>query len=408
MPLGSTALREGAAEDPESQETCPGRGHQETLEEGKAPMFTRLIAVAAVAAVAACAPALAAPVTVQLRVEGSEATLFEGPVTTDGKAIDKGDGPHPCDGTAASPAQAPGPTMTAALDDASIASGFPWEATWFSFGDFLITRVGSDASSPSAFWGTVLNYEPTQVGGCWQQVREADDLLFAFGDIYTQPLLKLSGPVTVRAGQSLSLTVTDGKTGAPVQGASVAGRRTLADGRARVLFDSPGLMRLKAEKPNAIRSSTLAVCVAPAAGGDCGVPVMGLGSQGSSGAVDSRAPSARISGPRNGRRYARGPRLLRGTARDDGSGVSKVELSLRRRAGRRCSQWSGRRERFVGRTCRKASFFDAGTGPNWSYLLPSRLPAGRYVLDVKAVDRAGNTQTRFVRGRSRAVFEVVR
>ena len=44
--------------------------------------------------------------------------------------------------------------------------------------------------------------------------------------------------------------------------------------------------------------------------------------------------------------------------------------------------------------------------PNWSYLLPSRLPAGRYVLDVKAVDRAGNSQGRFVRGRSRVVFAV--
>jgi hypothetical protein len=85
-----------------------------------------------------------------------------------------------------------------------------------------------------------------------------------------------------------------------------------------------------------------------------------------------------------------------------------VQLSLRRRAGRRCSQWSGRSERFVGKSCGRKTFFDAGSGPKWSYLLPAPLPRGRYVLDVKAVDRAGNSQGRLVRGRTRVVFEVVR
>jgi hypothetical protein len=370
-------------------------------------MFRRILAATALAVLATCVPALAAPVTVQLRVEGSASTLFEGPITTDGKQIDKGDGPHPCDGTSASPPQPPGPTMTAALDDASIAAGFTWEATWFSFGDFFITNVGGNPGTPSAFWGTVLNNEPTLVGGCQQQVRQGDDVLFALGDVYSQPLLKLSGPQAARAGDSVVFTVTDAKTGSPVRGASVAGRRTYADGRARVPFESPGIRLLKADMPGAIRSSAFPVCVAAAAGGDCGLPTR-LGSQGSSGAKDGRAPSARISGPRHRARYARGPRLLRGTASDDLSGVRAVKLSLRRRVGRRCSQWSGRSERFVGNSCRRSSFFDAGSGPNWSYLLPSRLPRGRYVLDVKAVDRAGNSRSRFVRGRTRVVFRVLR
>jgi hypothetical protein len=156
-----------------------------------------------------------------------------------------------------------------------------------------------------------------------------------------------------------------------------------------------------------IRSSTLTVCVAPATGGDCGLPAQ-LGSQQNAGTADRVAPSARIKGPRNGKRYARGPRLLRGTASDSQSGVRTVQLSLRRRAGRRCSQWSARSERFVGKSCRKKAFFDAGAGPNWSYLLPDPLPRGRYVLDVKAVDRVGNSQSRFVRGRTRVVFRVAR
>jgi hypothetical protein len=372
-------------------------------------MFRRFITATALAVLSACAPAVAAPVTVQVRVEGSASTLFEGPITTDGKPIDKGGGPHPCDGTTnpTTPPTPPGPTMTAALDDASLAAGFAWEASWFDFGDFFITKIGTDAGTASSFWGTVLNYEPTSLGGCWQQVRQGDDLVFAFGDVYTQPLLKLSGPQAASVGQWVAYTVTDAKTGSPVRSAVVAGRRTSAAGEARILFDSPGVKRLKADAPNMIRSSTLTVCVASATGGDCGLPVQ-LGSQQNAATVDRVAPSARIKGPRNGKRYVRGPRLLRGTASDGQSGVRTVQLSLRRRAGRRCSQWSARSERFVGKSCRKKAFFDAGAGPNWSYLLPDPLPRGRYVVDVKAVDRAGNSQSRFVRGRTRVVFRVAR
>ena len=88
-------------------------------------MKLRIWACAAVVALLACAAAQAAPVTVNVRVEGSSATIFEGPVTTDGKQIDKGDGPHPCDGTNGRESL-PAPTMTAALDDAPVPAG--WEA----------------------------------------------------------------------------------------------------------------------------------------------------------------------------------------------------------------------------------------------------------------------------------------
>jgi hypothetical protein len=55
-----------------------------------------------VAVVLACAgPALAAPVTVKLRIEGPATTLFEGPVTTDVRTFHfTGDATqHQCDGT---------------------------------------------------------------------------------------------------------------------------------------------------------------------------------------------------------------------------------------------------------------------------------------------------------------------
>jgi len=46
-------------------------------------MRRRSLGLAAVIAAVATTPALAAPVTVNLRIEGPTRTLFEGPVTTD-------------------------------------------------------------------------------------------------------------------------------------------------------------------------------------------------------------------------------------------------------------------------------------------------------------------------------------
>src|SRR2546425_921530 len=69
-----------------------------------------------------CSVALATPVTVQLRVEGATSTIFEGPVTTDGHAVDgqDGTGSHPCDGTNGGAHPSPGPTVTSSLADAQV------------------------------------------------------------------------------------------------------------------------------------------------------------------------------------------------------------------------------------------------------------------------------------------------
>jgi hypothetical protein len=182
-----------------------------------------------------------------------------------------------------------------------------------------------------------------------------------------------------------------------------------------VSFDSPGIRTLKAERGDSIRSNALRVCASADGTGDCGVPAASLGAPGpattgaKAGARDSKAPLARISSPRDGARYARGPRLLQGTASDSESGVSVVKLALRRHArGQSCRWWSGRRERFVGTNCHKAFFFGIGSDASWSYLLPRGLPPGRYVLDVKAFDRVRNRDEKFVRGENRIVFEVLR
>jgi hypothetical protein len=374
-------------------------------------MKIRFAALVAVAFVLLCTPAWAAPATVQLRVEGASSTIFEGPVTTDGKTIDKGGGPHPCDGTNGGANPVPGPTMTSALDDASLSGAFTWDGTWFdSLSDFGIDRIGPDANSSTQFWGYALNYVPSQVGGCQQQVKTDDDVLFGYDFFSKTHLLRLTGPGKAPTGLPVAVTVVDGKDGTPISGASVGGAQTGSDGTATVTFAANGLVKLKAEAPDSIRSNALLLCVSGTGTGDCGVPPQTLGAPGAASPQqvrDTKAPTARITGLRDGGRYRRGPRVLRGVASDD-SGVSVVKLALRRHVkGRPCQWWSGRRERFVGTSCHKKFFFAIGDDANWSYLLPRRLGPGRYVLDVKAFDRARNRDEQFVRGRNRVVFEVL-
>ena len=78
-------------------------------------LFAALLSLSLVAVPAASA----LPVTVNLRVEGPDKTVFDGPVTTDGHSVttDKG-GTHECDGTNNGAYPEPGPTATGALDDA--------------------------------------------------------------------------------------------------------------------------------------------------------------------------------------------------------------------------------------------------------------------------------------------------
>jgi hypothetical protein len=371
-----------------------------------------LAPAAATFALLACSNAFAAPTTVQLRIEGATTTLHEGPVTTDGHTIDKGDGPHPCDGTNGGANPAPGPTMTSALDDWSRSGGLPWAGTWFSFGDFGIDSVGQDAAvQPNGpFWGYALNFIPSQVGGCQQQVHAQDEVLYAYDFFSKAHLLRLDGPPRAATGRPFEVTVTDGQSGAPIDGASVAGASSPTDaaGHASVAVNAPGIAPLKAERADSVRSNAISVCASATGTGDCGVPPAQLGGPSATPVKDSAAPRARIAGPRNGRHYRRGPRLLRGTAADD-VGVTRVKLALRRHQhGRPCRWWSRTSERFAGRGCRTKVFFGIDAASRWSYLLPRSLPPGRYVLDVKAFDRARNRDEHFVRGTNRVVFHVGR
>jgi hypothetical protein len=333
----------------------------------------------------------AAPVTVNLRVEGSSATTFEAPVTTDGHTI----AGHPCDGTNAAANPVPGPTMTGALDDASRTGAFTWSGTWFdSFQDFGIDRIGPDANSSTAFWGYALNFKPTQVGGCQQRVAAGDEVLFGYDFFSKAHLLRLGGPATAEAGQPITVTVTDGQDGSPMAGASVGGQLTGADGTAQVSFAATGVQRLKAERADSLRSNALVVCVHRGVDGTCGT----TGAPGAG--VDVRLPGSRILGIRDGQRFSarRAPRLLRGAAEPGGAGLLAVRLRVRRSVAGRCFYYSAKVERFRRSGCSVTYFFyTVSESPQWSYLLPARLAPGRYAMDALVVDRWGREAAARVR-----------
>jgi hypothetical protein len=352
-----------------------------------------VVAALAAALCALVAPsALAAPVTVNVRVEGKDATLFEGPVTTDAKTLNKdASGPHACDGTNGGANPTPGPTMTAALDDGTIAGGLTWAGTWFNgFDDFGIDRIGPDASTSSAFWGYALNFVPTQVGGCQQKVVAGDNVLFGYDFFSKAHLLKLVAPATAEAGQRTTVTVTDGQDGSKIAGANVGGALTGADGTAQLTFSDTGTQRLKAERADSLRSNAAAVCVHRGNDGNCGTSVPTAVTEVKP--IDRRPAIASVSSVKPGRRYAagRGPRLLKGTVDPGGAGIQAIRMRLLRQSGRRCFYYSVKVERFRRGSCAATWFFyTIGDRPDWEYLLPARLTGGRYTLEVVVEDKLG-------------------
>jgi hypothetical protein len=366
--------------------------------------FVVAVLVAGLFALAA-GPALAAPVTVDFRIEGKDTTHFDGPVTSDVRPVDghDGSGAHTCDGTNNGQGGTPAPTAGTSLAEASERGPFSFRADYFppsaQGGDdlFLTTVNGEtpDYNADQTFWAFIVNGSFASVGMCEFRVQPGDRILFA-RVTGSETVLQLAGPSSVSTGQSATYTVTDAASGAPVAGAGVAGQVTGADGKATATFDTPGTRTLKATRANAVRSNGVSTCVHAGDDGTCGT---GTGLPAGGPAPESRAPVSTVLGLRSGTRFAagHGPRLLKGHV-DIGTGpLAAVRLRLRRVAGGRCSFWSVRAEKWRRRPCNADGFFyTIGDRADWSYLLPERLGPGRYDLHAMAVDRAGLRQDAYV------------
>jgi hypothetical protein len=325
------------------------------------------------------ATAAAVPVTVNLRVEGPTRTVFDGPVTTDGHdVVTATAGSHKCDGTNGGAEPAPGPTATAALDDAARLAGFTIDGPYGNFGidDYFIERVADQQIDPSsAFWSLWINHAFSDKGGCQKRVLAGQDVLWAGVPFSVSVPLKLEGPGNGIVGQPLAVRVIDGQTGSPQAGATVAGATTGADGRATVSFAQEGIYRVKAEKPDTIRSNTIVLCVDPPGAQPCSStdtsgPALSAGTP--------AGPGGRLASNRG-----RSRTMLITWAGDDqtGSGVShyKAEVSeLSDGAG--ASQGLGTWRTLIERTTVNGAHFRGEAGD-------------AYAFRITATDRALNETT---------------
>ncbi|KAK1221999.1 hypothetical protein PQX77_015178 [Marasmius sp. AFHP31] len=212
---------------------------------------------------------------VKLRIEGAQKTIFEGRVLTYGHNITTvSGGTHKCDSTNHNANPKPGATCTTALNDAAKKHGFDFDGTFDTeFEDYFITSIGGDDQTATKFWGVLLNYQFTPVGGCQAKVTPHDDVLWAFDAFSKEHFLKLEAPLHVKKGALARLKVTDGTTGAPLSsaklnkisgpgGAAVLGTST-EDGTISVAFSDAGVYTLKASRDDSIRSNGVILVVTP-------------------------------------------------------------------------------------------------------------------------------------------------
>jgi hypothetical protein len=378
---------------------------------------------------ALAAPALAAgPADVTVRVEGAAATLVpRTTVHTDTTPIDKdGQAAHTCTGT--------GPA--GALEKAT---GGDWSGPWFDgLGYSVQTIRGETHAFPAPeYFALWINHRSASEGVCGttNELQQGDDVLFFVdrctfdpqtSSCTTPPVLPL-GLTTARSvtpGVPFTVAVVEYSatgTPSPVAGATVTGgdapATTDAAGQAAVTVSAGGPFGLRATKDNRAPSATESGCASTGSDGLCGNPAPELpvlcatsGQDGRCGSPDREAPAPAITGIAEGRRFARaaGPRRLTATVAADPSGLQVVKLRLTRTVGPHCTYYSGKSERFRRAPCGagRAPWFAVGDREQVDYLLPQRLGRGRYVLDVNAVDKAGNRDDGRRRGANRIVFHV--
>jgi len=379
------------------------------------------LALAALALALAPSGALAAsPATVSVRIEGATTTLLpRTAVTTTTAPVVKDSNPaHTCTGT----------SVAGALERATAGN---WGASWSDgLGYYVTSLMGAAPPDPSSYFVLWVNERSSQTGICDTELQNGDRVLFFLdrcdydaqaGGCANQPVLPLglSAPARVVRGKPFTVRVVryaaDG-TPAPVAGATVSGgvapATTATDGTASVTATGDAAA-LRATKDGFARSDSTSttLCAALAPDGSC-LSEGGVVIAPPPPAPDRAAPVARLASLRYNEVFAagRGPRLLRGTVAADPSGIARVELKLTGRDRGRCSRYDAAREEFLRAPCRHnpARVFTVGDRATWSYLLPRRLPRGRWLVTLTATDRAGNRSAPLDRVTRIAVYVGVR
>jgi hypothetical protein len=290
-------------------------------------MRARIATIALVLLALTGPAAQAGPTEVNVRIEGHSETLFEGPIVTEGHDIEASSDTQErsCDGINPNDPQnmTPGPTATAASVDAMSLIGETFDGRWYpGYDDYFITRWGPDSEAEDMSWGILINNVYTSVGGCQYQLSTGDEVLWVYDAFQSRPLLALlpaaagytSGtrPLTATAelGKPFEVEVlaytNHGEAGPPaipertgsspyegadvspvastakgfeqVQTASPETVKTNAQGKASIIFATPGWHRIKATAVNAeghedaVRSNRLDMCVPAEGATGCGEP----------------------------------------------------------------------------------------------------------------------------------------
>ncbi|HEX3509663.1 MAG TPA: hypothetical protein VHT27_01055 [Solirubrobacteraceae bacterium] len=378
------------------------------------------LACASLVPAAVAGAAEGAPATVTVRVEGPSSTLLPATTVTTNSApvVKDGNSADSCAGTSAA----------GALELATKGS---WSGNWYSGLGYSVETIEGQAFpfTQPFYWTFWLDNKPSTIGICEAQLSSGDSILF-FPECFSETAgecpapanpLAIEGPASAETGMPVTFSVLSypnaGGAAAPGTGATVSdpgehsSAATDSAGRASLTFATAGVHTVDVSAPGSVRSETT-ICVHAGNDGTCGTTAPAAPEAGVAPSTARKpytgpfAVVATVAGAAEGHAYApaQAPRLLAGTVLAHTS-VSSVSLELRRRYKGRCWAFAAKSARFERAPCGSGTPFPVATGASFSYLLPSALKPGRYVLDVLATDAAGN-HTALARGSTRIVFYV--
>ena len=134
---------------------------------------------------------------------------------------------------------------------------------------YILTLAGIGGGDPYEQWNLLWNWKVPDYGngdhisGCRQQVHTGDDVLWAaVVEDKTPVYLKVTPSTkTVKKGQSVTFTVTDGLTGNVQPLATINGVKANSKGQVKVRYPKSGHFSFKAKETGAVRSPLVKVTV---------------------------------------------------------------------------------------------------------------------------------------------------
>lgn len=228
-------------------------------------------ALTACCALALAAPAGAASIPVDIRVEGAAGKHRTADrYLTDSTSVRTAQRPPGCNGSGATKSL-PGRTALGALADAERVDRRLdplLVSDEFSFG-LLVCGIGGDEAGASSFWLFKVNHVSPEVGGDQFTVKRGDDVLWYFSStLNTGNELELRAPARVRTGDEFTVRVNQydfAGNRTPAAGVTVSGGGasgvTDASGVARLTLNRQGNRTLRATLDPNIPSAPTKVCV---------------------------------------------------------------------------------------------------------------------------------------------------